>query len=421
MTDTQQKGRFRTWLTYIQKNPGHFIVSLILYIFPLLTIFARTIEIFERYFVVFIIFLAILIFINQLQNLQEIEENQEKDRHIRELESKIAEYSTITSAQKDIQATVPNILMAHIHSELGLSANERITLYEYYSGNFTSIGRYSTNPKLRDLNDKLSAGDGIVGKCYSSQSPYCSIENLPDYEENPVAYTDALIKAVDISKNKIKTQSMKSRAQFAKTIQSTEASGVLVIESAGPSLSSPADTLNTQLESSIAPFLAQIIDLNRDIEMAGLDHKKLKATLAYIYKHYPTDHLDKLNKSTLNQLIYLIDYQHCKKEGHSITSSPWTRHAYGAYSESIDAAMKTHKDLKYLSTNSIYNKPKGTLDSKIPKEMIDTSALTENEKSTIQTIIDQYASLELNDLVKKSDETTALSATEQFGEIDLSK
>lgn len=430
MTDTHSKGRFTTWLTYVKENPVHFIVSLILYIFPLLTIFAGTIEFFERYKIAFIIFLAILIVIHELQNIDEIEDDMkreidyrdelsQKDREINNLRSEKDELKSIISAQAGIQASIPHILTAHIHKELGLADTERITLYEPYGGNFTSIGRYDTRPNYHNIHDKFSTKLGIAGKCYSGEASYYAIENLPSYDDDPKAYAKAINDQVDLNPNQIKPLSMKSRAQFAKLITTNDTSGVIVIESSEPQLSIDPPTLNDKLDATITEFIGQILRLNHDIEFASASHKKLKATLAYLYKHYPEENLDKLNKTNINQLVYLIDYSHQQDHHTTITQSPWKHQVHGAYTHAIDAAIKTHPDLKYTSSTSQHEKSKDTLDAKVAKDLINTHALSKEEKQTIDKVIKDHADQDITQLIDTVNNTPPMQMSKMFEEIDM--
>lgn len=110
----------------------------------------------------------------------------------------------------------------------------RISVYKKKGDRFVIMGRYSTNPELSKINRKhYTLNEGFIGKAYTEE--VCFVDDLPEYSDGSrQKYYDAVTKKCNISKDVLKTISMKSRTYYCKALsdfRKVERKAVIVIES----------------------------------------------------------------------------------------------------------------------------------------------------------------------------------------------
>jgi hypothetical protein len=150
---------------------------------------------------------------------------------------------TIQKLENQIQrihknySEVFNEHLAYLFFKLELTDSDRISMYKYKDGKFFIIGRYSTNPKLKQIHRKFyNSNEGLISKAWSL-GEYFINTGVPDYGKKTRSQQQVYSffnNIAPISKETFDKITMKSKSLFLKSFMNTKGidrASIIVIES----------------------------------------------------------------------------------------------------------------------------------------------------------------------------------------------
>lgn len=150
---------------------------------------------------------------------------------------------TIQKLENQIQgihknySEVFNEHLAYLFFKLKLSDSDRISMYKYKDDKFFIIGRYSTNPKLKQIHRKFyNSNEGLISKAWSL-GEYFINTGVPEYGKKPRTQQQVYSffnNIAPISKETFEKITMKSKTLYLKSFMNAkgiERASIIVIES----------------------------------------------------------------------------------------------------------------------------------------------------------------------------------------------
>ena len=119
----------------------------------------------------------------------------------------------------------------YLNNKLGLSTEDRVSVYFKHDEHFYLLTRYSSNPRYNEVNrTKFPYNHGVISKAWEN-GEYCEAD-CPKYEDEPDNYCSHMDEHYDYGEDKVDSLTMKSHrfygigiAKQGKTI------GTLLVES----------------------------------------------------------------------------------------------------------------------------------------------------------------------------------------------
>jgi hypothetical protein len=238
--------------------------NLLLLLIPLLMSIPRiNIWVESNIWVLVIIILVFLIGwvqnITTRTNLYELEDENNK------LKNEIGSLNnTVESLINNLEG-IPELIIKYLSMELGLSYQDRISIYRYNFEHelFIPVGRYSINREFTKRGrTKYPKDKGFISKAWRNGSIY--IKDLPDHDKNPEKYLSEVSKMSSLEKGVLKKINMKSRCYFCKNLHNSTSDpiAVIVIESINSELPVSEEKINKILEGPFGKLLIESIENN---------------------------------------------------------------------------------------------------------------------------------------------------------------
>lgn len=141
---------------------------------------------------------------------------------------------------------------------------------------------------------------------------------------------------------------------------------------------------------------------------------KLKDILIYILEKYP--HKEELSNARLTKLVYLADWNNSIHTGNQISTINWYFDNHGPFVWDIYEEVNKHKDIFNINiTENMYGKEKKLITLK----RIENYQLSENEKNSINKVIEATKDLYWNDFINAVYSTYPILTTEKYNSLNL--
>lgn len=148
-------------------------------------------------------------------------------------------------------------------------------------------------------------------------------------------------------------------------------------------------------------------------------NRKIRDALRYIVKKYPYE--NDLSKTRITKLVFLADWLMAQQHDKQITDIKWFFDHYGPYvSDVLDEADKDKK-IRIKESISAYGSTKYLVEAKGEKELLETSSLTDEEKSTLDNVIESTKELTWNDFINYVYNTEPIKNSNKYDYLDLIK
>lgn len=158
------------------------------------------------------------------------EEKVSVDLKIQILENKLAKINSNS-------IEIVEIHLAYLFQKLGLSNNERITLYKFIKDEFFVLGRYSTSHEKRKRSRKSYKKEGLIFRAWN-ESKYFKNSGIPLPASKRTKFKSGYYKIINaeaqIDEETVWNIKMKSRSFYIKTLKDLnglEQTSIIVIES----------------------------------------------------------------------------------------------------------------------------------------------------------------------------------------------
>ena len=159
----------------------------------------------------------------------------EKDKKV--LEEKIQGLENKLAKINSNSIEIVEIHLAYLFQKLGLSNNERITLYKFINDEFFVLGRYSTNHEKRKRSRKSYKKEGLIFRAWN-ESKYFKNNGIPASSTRRGKFKSGYYKIINaeapIDEETVWNMKMKSRSFYIKTLKDLnglEQTSIIVIES----------------------------------------------------------------------------------------------------------------------------------------------------------------------------------------------
>lgn len=141
---------------------------------------------------------------------------------------------------------------------------------------------------------------------------------------------------------------------------------------------------------------------------------KLRDIIRYICKSYPLS--SELSNARLTKMVFLSDWEFAKSYGRQLTDIEWYFHNYGPYVDDIKAISNDDPSIVLVSTTTVYGTHKLLIELKDPNAKVD---LTEEERKTIDKVIEATRPMYWNSFIKHVYDTYPIRTTPRHSTLDL--
>lgn len=274
--------KFNIWLYNLRKNWKLSVCTSVPNIISIAFVFPRINSFFISWSIITVpLVIGVLAFAESMKLDDSLKNESEKEMFKNRIKDLDKERSRLQSCHEEVGeylAGLPEAFMKSVSKFLDLKNSDRISLYVLNDKKFQIIGRYSKNPKFKEIRRKEYPSDcGYIAKCLNNNNgnPYFVKEGLPS---NLDKYVARVSKETGMSADVIKALSMKSRSYFTRVITDGRDKnvGVLVIESTNKELPIRPEELNDKLEELSIPHMSELLDVSNKLKRGGSDESKAK-------------------------------------------------------------------------------------------------------------------------------------------------
>lgn len=140
----------------------------------------------------------------------------------------------------------------------------------------------------------------------------------------------------------------------------------------------------------------------------------LEEIIRYICKRYP--YPEELSKARLTKLVYLADWESCKKFGRQLSNIKWFFHNFGPYVDDVVNCAKSSPYIDVIETENFYGERKELVKVALgaPFPNIDKFAI-----DIIHKIIDETKDLYWNDFIEYVYNTPPVAFSERYSTLNL--
>lgn len=141
----------------------------------------------------------------------------------------------------------------------------------------------------------------------------------------------------------------------------------------------------------------------------------LKEAISYILKHYP--HKDQLSNARVTKMLYLADWHQAINRKLQITDIRWYFDNYGPFVWDIKKEIECHPEVFIsIDTHNFYGQTK-TLFSMKNKDY--EPCLSDDQKQSLQHIIDVTEKLTWNDFIRLVYSTYPITSSSRYSYLDI--
>lgn len=115
---------------------------------------------------------------------------------------------------------------------------------------------------------------------------------------------------------------------------------------------------------------------------------KIEDAVRYVCKKYPLPH--ELSKARLTKIIYLADWESCKRTGAPLTSIEWYFHNFGPYVDDVVDAARASKYLDVIESTNLYGDKKEMI---VAKENSPLPILSRQESGILDEVMNATKSM----------------------------
>jgi hypothetical protein len=193
-----------------------------------------------------------------LLNLEKI--NNSQSENIQKLENQIQKIN-----QNSID--VVEIHLAYLFVKLGLGDNDRISIYKFINDQFYVLGRYSSNPELKNKSRRNYKKEGLINKAWELKK-YFKNSGIPAPDPNRTKFKRGYYKILNeiapINEETVWKMKMKSRSFYLRAfddLKELARTSIIVIESKNDNAFQESDIdhkLNSEEEKKLVAFVEKI-------------------------------------------------------------------------------------------------------------------------------------------------------------------
>lgn len=141
---------------------------------------------------------------------------------------------------------------------------------------------------------------------------------------------------------------------------------------------------------------------------------KVEDAVLYICKKYPIP--NELSKARVTKLVYLADWESCRRTSSQLTDIKWYFHNFGPYVDDVVKAARDSKYLDVIETANFYGDKKEMIqirnDSILP-------CFDRNQIDILDFVIDQTKGLYWNDFIKYVYSTSPIVNSNRYTTLNL--
>lgn len=141
---------------------------------------------------------------------------------------------------------------------------------------------------------------------------------------------------------------------------------------------------------------------------------KIEDLVLYICKKYPIP--DELSKARITKLVYLADWEYCKRTGEQLTGIQWYFHNFGPYVDDVVDAARHSKSLKVIETQNSYGDKKELI---CAEENSLSPTLKKEQREIIDLIMNETKTLYWNDFIKHVYSTEPIVGSNRYTYLDM--
>lgn len=196
-------------------------------------------------------------------------ENQKLESLEEELNFSKEENETYLAQLQDKHQELIQSWLKTLYNHLKLTSKDRITIYFVQKKEFTLLGRYSSNPKIKEVhNQKFPINQGVISLCW--QHGTYKENDCPSFYEKEEEYYEYMLDEYNYGRDKMSTLTMKSNKYFGVSIRDVDDTlGVILFESCDKTqkkFDTICATINSycsKYESYLSKFVKDAIELDR--------------------------------------------------------------------------------------------------------------------------------------------------------------
>lgn len=144
---------------------------------------------------------------------------------------------------------------------------------------------------------------------------------------------------------------------------------------------------------------------------------KLKDVMIYILKCYPKRLASEMSNARLTKMVYLSDWKNALSTGKQISDVNWYFDNYGPFVNDIENMAKSDSDTFLIDLGSnMYGQPKKTFGLKNNDVSV---GLSEDEKRSISSIVDETQKLYWKQFIKLVYSTHPVASSDRYTYLDL--
>lgn len=141
---------------------------------------------------------------------------------------------------------------------------------------------------------------------------------------------------------------------------------------------------------------------------------RIEDAILYICKKYPIP--DELSKARLTKLIYLADWESCRKTKKQLTGIRWYFNNFGPYVDDVVDAAKRSKFLDVIETANFYGDRKEMICAKVNAPF---PILEKEEIDILDYVIDETRRLYWNDFIKYVYNTAPIVGSDRYTHLNM--
>lgn len=146
---------------------------------------------------------------------------------------------------------------------------------------------------------------------------------------------------------------------------------------------------------------------------------KLQDVMVYILKKYPENLSDEMSNARLTKMVYLVDWKNALVKGNQITEINWYFDNYGPFVTDIEDKAKAKSKIFIIDLGSnMYGQPKKTFRLRDTNTVIN---LTDGEKKSIKSVIDETKKLYWNEFIKLVYSTHPVASSDRYTYLKLAE
>jgi hypothetical protein len=141
---------------------------------------------------------------------------------------------------------------------------------------------------------------------------------------------------------------------------------------------------------------------------------KIDELVRYICKKYPLP--KELSKARITKIVYLADWEACRRQGEQLTDIKWFFHNFGPYVDDVVNSARESEYLEIVETQNFYGEKKEVIAVK------DDSPMPEVDKfaaEIVLSVLEKTKNMYWNDFIAYVYSTDPIAESERYSVLNL--